>query len=141
MSLLDHLVKDSRSPRLKTLDCYLTKIARLGGYLTLAHDPPPGNTVMWRGPSRLTDFALRRRRRSRICGQLKGLPEGYLNREVSIPNSQESADYVFWRLDILDRNLVSLALDSALTTRLNAICSPKRIVRDAFFNQLLTLAR
>ncbi len=37
---------------------YLTKIARLGGYLARANDPPPGNTVMWRGLSRLTDIEL-----------------------------------------------------------------------------------
>ena len=30
----------------------------LGGYLARASDPPPGNTVMWRGLSRLTDIAL-----------------------------------------------------------------------------------
>jgi len=33
-------------------------IARLGGYLARANDPPPGNMVMWRGMSRLTDIAL-----------------------------------------------------------------------------------
>jgi hypothetical protein len=27
-------------------------------YLARANDPPPGNTVMWRGLSRLTDIAL-----------------------------------------------------------------------------------
>jgi hypothetical protein len=37
---------------------YLIKVARLGGYLARAHDPPPGNTVMWRGLSRLTDIKL-----------------------------------------------------------------------------------
>ena len=42
----------------KTLSYYLTKIARLGGYLPRASDPPPGNTVMWRGLSRQTDIAL-----------------------------------------------------------------------------------
>jgi hypothetical protein len=36
----------------------LIKIARLGGYLARASDPPPGNTVMWRGLSRLTDIEL-----------------------------------------------------------------------------------
>ena len=58
--LLDQLVpdKDDRSPREKTLSGYLTKIARLGGYLARASDPPPGNTVMWRGLSRLTDIKL-----------------------------------------------------------------------------------
>jgi hypothetical protein len=58
--LLDHLVKDKyqRSLRRKTISHYLTKIARLGGYLARASDPPPGNTVMWRGMSRLTDIEL-----------------------------------------------------------------------------------
>ena len=37
---------------------YLNKVARLGGYLDCAKDPPPGNTVMWRGLSRLTDIKL-----------------------------------------------------------------------------------
>ena len=60
IDLLDHLVKDKdKVPlRRRTLSHYLTKIARLGGYLARASDPPPGNTVMWRGLSRLTDIAL-----------------------------------------------------------------------------------
>lgn len=37
---------------------YLSKIARLGGYLARATDPPPGNMVMWRGMSRLNDIHL-----------------------------------------------------------------------------------
>src|SRR6201987_194459 len=56
--LLDPLVNDKPQARRKTLSYYLTKIARLGGYLARANDPPPGNTVMWRGLSRLTDIAL-----------------------------------------------------------------------------------
>jgi hypothetical protein len=40
------------------LSSYLTKIARLGGYLARAKDPPPGNAVMWRGMSRLIDIEL-----------------------------------------------------------------------------------
>jgi hypothetical protein len=36
----------------------MTKLARLGGYLARAHDPPPGNTVIWRGITRLTDVEL-----------------------------------------------------------------------------------
>jgi len=58
--LLDDLVPDQacQVPRDKTLAVYLTKIARLGGYLARASDPPPGNTVMWRGMSRLTDIKL-----------------------------------------------------------------------------------
>ena len=42
----------------KTLSYYLTKIARLGGYMNRALDPPPGNIVMWRGLSRLSDLRL-----------------------------------------------------------------------------------
>ena len=58
--LLDHLVKDKgqKSLRRKPLSHYLTKIARLGGYLARANDSLPGNTVMWRGLSRLTDIRL-----------------------------------------------------------------------------------
>ena len=58
--LLDHLVPDqakSRSPK-KSLSSYIIKVARLGGYLARASDPPPGNIVMWRGLSRLTDIVL-----------------------------------------------------------------------------------
>ena len=58
IALLDRLVNDKPQARRKTLSHYLTKIARLGGYLARANDPPPGNTVMWRGLSRLTDIAL-----------------------------------------------------------------------------------
>jgi hypothetical protein len=56
--VLDRLVNDKPQARRKTLSHYLIKIARLGGYLARANDPPPGNTVMWRGLSRLTDIAL-----------------------------------------------------------------------------------
>lgn len=40
------------------LSTYLVRIARLGGYLARAADPPPGNTTMWRGLGRLTDIQL-----------------------------------------------------------------------------------
>jgi len=58
--LLDQLVRDiSRQPAsVPTLSFYLTKLAQLGGYLARAKDPPPGNTVLWRGLSRLTDIQL-----------------------------------------------------------------------------------
>jgi hypothetical protein len=51
-------VKDrNQNPRQRrTLSHYLIKIARLGGYLARKNDP--GNMVMWRGLSRLTDIAL-----------------------------------------------------------------------------------
>jgi hypothetical protein len=56
--VLDRLLNDRPKARRRTLSHYLTKIARLGGYLARANDPPPGNTVMWRGLSRLTDITL-----------------------------------------------------------------------------------
>lgn len=60
IDLLDRLVKEkpaiSQSER--HLSRYLTKIARLGGYLARARDAPPGNLVMWRGLSRLMDIEL-----------------------------------------------------------------------------------
>jgi Transposase DNA-binding len=60
IELLDQLVNDGGKTFLhrKTIGTYLTKIARLGGYLARAADPPPGNMVMWRGLSRLTDIEL-----------------------------------------------------------------------------------
>ena len=58
--LLDRLVGDvgNRKTKPGTLIFYLTKLARLGGYLARAADPPPGNTVVWRGRTRLTDIRL-----------------------------------------------------------------------------------
>ncbi len=58
--LLDKLVenKPGVDRQRKSLTSYLNKLARLGGYLARAHDPPPGNMVMWRGLSRLTDIEL-----------------------------------------------------------------------------------
>jgi hypothetical protein len=44
--------------RTRKFSHYLTKIARLGGYLARASYPPPGNVVMWRGLSRMTDIEL-----------------------------------------------------------------------------------
>ncbi len=60
IALLDRFVKDRDQcrRRRRTLSQYLIKVARLGGYLARANDPPPGNMVMWRGLSRLTDIAL-----------------------------------------------------------------------------------
>jgi hypothetical protein len=58
--LLDHLIPDRHVDRAvkRSLSFYITKLARLGGYLARSGDPPPGNKVMWRGLSRLTDIEL-----------------------------------------------------------------------------------
>ena len=78
-------------------------------------------------------------RRDAYLSKVLDIELNWLDQEVSIPNSQASYDYVFDQLDQLNRKPVSLALPSALTSRLNEICSRKRIVRDAFFNRIFLL--
>jgi hypothetical protein len=60
IALLDRLVVDAGNRRCRpgTLSFYLTKLARLGGYLARAGDAPPGNMIMWRGLTRLTDIEI-----------------------------------------------------------------------------------
>ena len=59
MKILDRLVetrpKDSTK---KNISDYVGKLARLGGYLARSGDSPPGNSVMWKGLSRLTDIEI-----------------------------------------------------------------------------------
>jgi hypothetical protein len=66
--LLDSLLPETRKRRKPILTTYLSKIARLGGYLARAKDSPPGNTVMWRGLSRLTDIELGFLMGAKLCG-------------------------------------------------------------------------
>ena len=72
LHLLDHLLT-TRPTMPKTLSFYLTKIARLGGHLARARDPPPGYIVMWRGLSRLRDIELGANIPAR-CGSSKASP-------------------------------------------------------------------
>jgi hypothetical protein len=59
ITAIDRVVRDRPTlPGQRTLSHYITKIACLGGYLARARDPPPGNTVIWRGWSRLMDMML-----------------------------------------------------------------------------------
>src|SRR5271166_5970861 len=59
LRLLDLLVKDGLfGTHEQTLSAYITKLAKLGGYLARANDSPPGNLVVWKGLSRLTDIEL-----------------------------------------------------------------------------------
>lgn len=69
MDLLDQLVNARPESTLeeKNLAYYINKVARLGGYLDRNSDAPPGNIVMWRGLSRLTDIALGASARAK-CG-------------------------------------------------------------------------
>jgi Transposase DDE domain len=66
--LLDSLLPETGKRQKPTLATYLSKIARLGGYLARAKDSPPGNTVMWRGLSRLTDIELGFLMGVKLCG-------------------------------------------------------------------------
>ena len=52
----------------RTLATCLAKVARLGGYLARTRDPPPGNTVIWRGWARLADVMLGAELAHRRCG-------------------------------------------------------------------------
>ena len=60
ISILDRVFSNTgnRGAPLGTLKLYLTKLARLRGYLARASDPSPGNTVVWRGLRRLADIQL-----------------------------------------------------------------------------------
>lgn len=59
MQRLDQLVKDTpKSSNAKSLTRYIIKLAQLGGYMARANDPPPGNTVIWRGMRRLIEIQL-----------------------------------------------------------------------------------
>jgi hypothetical protein len=49
---------DSLTRPRPSLNASLTQLARLGGYMNRAGDAPPGNTVIWRGISRLTDIEI-----------------------------------------------------------------------------------
>ena len=61
IKLLDNLINNNSkniTRKEKKLSDYLISIAKLGGYLARKSDLPPGNIVMWRGLSRLTDIGL-----------------------------------------------------------------------------------
>jgi hypothetical protein len=66
--LLDRLLPETPKRQKATLSTYFVKIARLGGYLARTKDSPPGNMVMWRGLSRLTDIELGFLLGVQLCG-------------------------------------------------------------------------
>jgi hypothetical protein len=70
ITILDLVVKDreNQESSKRTLSYYSMKVARLGGYLARAHDPPPGNKIMWRGWSRLADIMLGAEMAASTCG-------------------------------------------------------------------------
>lgn len=54
IALLDRLISRVGHRRAGIIAFYLTKLARLSGYLPRTSDPPPENVAIWRGLSRLT---------------------------------------------------------------------------------------
>jgi len=68
IELLDRIAGITKSPRRRTITHYLTVVAKLGGYLARGKDPPPGNIVLWRGLTRLTDIHLGFELRIKLVG-------------------------------------------------------------------------
>jgi hypothetical protein len=58
----------AETPAKRTVGHYLVQIAKLGGYLARAKDPPQGNLVLWRGLTWLTDILLGFELTNRSCG-------------------------------------------------------------------------
>jgi Transposase DNA-binding/Transposase Tn5 dimerisation domain len=58
IAILHRLGGDPEQPPPQNVAHYLLAVAKLGGYLNRKNDGPPGNTVLWRGLSRLTDIHL-----------------------------------------------------------------------------------
>ena len=58
LKLLQHLVPAKASSARKTVGDFLIRLAKLGGYLGRTRDAPPGNMVLWRGMTRLTDIQI-----------------------------------------------------------------------------------
>jgi len=58
LDLLDQFSKCPRPHGVRIISHYLQIVAGLGGYLMRRRDGPPGNTVLWRGLSRLNDIHL-----------------------------------------------------------------------------------
>jgi Transposase DNA-binding/Transposase DDE domain len=74
IEILDRLIASPRPSAKPTISHYLLAISKLGGYLARAKDPPPGNMVIWRGLSRLTDIHIGFDLRARLVGNCT-LPE------------------------------------------------------------------
>jgi len=70
LTVLDRLSPKTSAPDLvpRTLAHYAIQLAKLGGYLARKNDPPPGNIVMWRGLTRLTDIVLGMHLAAETCG-------------------------------------------------------------------------
>jgi hypothetical protein len=68
IEILDRMAVYPKHPTSPTISHYVAVIAKLGGYLARAQDPSPGNMVLWRGLSRLTDIHIGFQLNHRIVG-------------------------------------------------------------------------
>lgn len=69
IEILDQLAGDTtQRPIKRNVASCLNVVAKLGGYLARRNDPPPGNMVLWRGLSRLTDIHLGFELSQRVVG-------------------------------------------------------------------------
>jgi hypothetical protein len=70
IAVLDQLSPTTAVPDFlpRTLSHYTINLAKLGGYLARKGDPPPGNIVMWRGLTRLTDIVLGMQLAGKVVG-------------------------------------------------------------------------
>lgn len=68
IEVLDRVAPSTTPSPKRTVSHYLVAIAKLGGYLARAKDPPPGNLVVWRGLSRLTDIHLGFELKNQVVG-------------------------------------------------------------------------
>ena len=68
IEILDRMGVTPKPSAKPTVTDYLIAIAKLGGYLARAKDPPPGNIVLWRGLSRLTDIHLGFELKNQVVG-------------------------------------------------------------------------
>jgi hypothetical protein len=58
IAIINRLCGESKATPPKNVAHYVLAVARLGGYLARKNDGPPGNMVLWRGITRLTDIQL-----------------------------------------------------------------------------------
>lgn len=89
--LLERATPDRKRDDPRDLHFYVRAIARLGGYLDRAADPPPGTTVIWRGFARLADLV----EGARIVGPRSLIGDELARRGAVLKSSvTDETDYV-----------------------------------------------
>ena len=68
IAVLDRIAGEPPDTAERTVSHYLVAVAKLGGYLARASDPPPGNMVVWRGLTRLADILRGTELHANGCG-------------------------------------------------------------------------